>query len=105
MRNVEIDILGAPYQRRTIALPPDEEGEVVATLVSLKAPTPTRRAVLYIHGYVDYFFQTHLAEYFTGHGYDFYALDLRKYGRSLLAHQTPNYCRDLSEYDPSWTRP
>jgi alpha-beta hydrolase superfamily lysophospholipase len=97
--NVETDILGAPYQRRTIALAPDDEGEVVATLVSLKAPMPTRRAVLYVHGYVDYFFQTHLAEFFTGLGYDFYALDLRKYGRSLLAHQTPNFCRDLSEYD------
>ncbi len=99
MRNVETDILGAPYQRRTILLPPDEEGDVVATLVSLKAPSPSRRAVLYLHGFIDYFFQTHLAEFFTGRGFDFYALDLRKYGRSLLAHQTPNYCRDIGEYD------
>jgi alpha-beta hydrolase superfamily lysophospholipase len=54
--------------------------------------------VLYIHGFVDYFFQTHLAEFFTARGYDFYALDLRKYGRSLLAHQTPNFCTDIAEY-------
>ncbi len=94
----ETDVLGAPYVRRRITLPPDEEGEVEATLVSLRAPVPTRRAVLYLHGYVDYFFQTHLAEFFTGHGYDFYALDLRKHGRSLLPHQTPNFCLDIAEY-------
>src|SRR5262249_33774953 len=60
----------------------------------------TRRAVLYLHGYVDYFFQTHLAEFYTTRGYDFYALDLRKHGRSLLAHQTPNYAGDVAEYYP-----
>jgi alpha-beta hydrolase superfamily lysophospholipase len=94
----QTDVLGAPYERRRIVLPPDLEGEVEATLVTLRAATPTRRAVLYIHGYVDYFFQTHLAEFFTGLGYDFYALDLRKYGRSLLEHQTPNFCTDIEEY-------
>ncbi len=29
----------------------------------------------------DYFFQTEMADQFNQHGYDFYALDLRKYGR------------------------
>ncbi len=96
----QTDILGPPYERRRITLPPDYEGEVEATLVSRRAATPTRRAVLYLHGYVDYFFQTHLADFFTDHGYDFYALDLRKYGRSLLAHQTPNFCLDIAEYFP-----
>ena len=33
-------------------------------------------------------------------GYDFYALDLRKYGRSLRPHQTPNYVADLRDYYP-----
>jgi alpha-beta hydrolase superfamily lysophospholipase len=28
-----------------------------------------------------------MAEKFNQHGYDFYALDLRKYGRSHLSHQ------------------
>ena len=95
---METDVLGAPYERQTIQLDPDDEGPGVATLVSLKAPAPTRRAVLYLHGFVDYFFQTHLAEFFTARGYDFYALDLRKHGRSLLAHQTPNFARDMAEY-------
>jgi len=97
---VETDVLGTPYEQRRIVLEPDDEGEVVATLVRLRGGAPTGRAVLYIHGYVDYFFQTHLAEFFTARGYDFYALDLRKYGRSLLAHQSPNFCRDVADYYP-----
>ena len=56
--------------------------------------------MLYVHGFVDYFFQTHLADFFVERGWDFYALDLRKYGRSLLAHQTPNFSRSLTEYYP-----
>ncbi len=44
-----------------------------------KSPQNTQKAVLYIHGFIDYFFQTEMAEQFNQHGYDFYALDLRKY--------------------------
>lgn len=97
---VEPDVLGPPYERQTIDLGTDEEGPAVATLVRRRAERPTGRAVLYVHGFVDYFFQTHVADFFAEHGWDFYALDLRKYGRSLLPHQTPNFCRDLSEYFP-----
>jgi alpha-beta hydrolase superfamily lysophospholipase len=92
------DVLGEPYLAETIELAPDEEGEVVATLVSRPAGTPTTRAVLHVHGFADYFFQTPAADYWTARGYDFYALDLRKYGRSLRAHQTPNFVTDLADY-------
>jgi alpha-beta hydrolase superfamily lysophospholipase len=97
---VEIDVLGPPYERHTIELGTDDEGPVVATLVRRRADKPSRRAVLYVHGFVDYFFQTHLADFFVERGWDFYALDLRKYGRSLLAHQTPNFARSLTDYFP-----
>jgi alpha-beta hydrolase superfamily lysophospholipase len=97
---VETDVLGTPYERHTIDLGSDDEGPVVATLVRRRAETPTRRAVLYVHGFVDYFFQTHLADFFAERGWDFYALDLRKYGRSLLPHQTPNFARSLTDYFP-----
>ncbi len=97
---VDADLLGHPYMRRVIDLGHDDEGPVVATLVSRRAETPSRRAVLYVHGFVDYFFQTHLADFYVERGWDFYALDLRKYGRSLLPHQTPNFCRSLEEYHP-----
>jgi alpha-beta hydrolase superfamily lysophospholipase len=98
--DVEPDVLGPPYECQTIDLGRDDEGPVLATLVRRRAARPSGRAVLYIHGFVDYFFQTHVADFFADRGWDFYALDLRKYGRSLLPHQTPNFCRDLSDYFP-----
>jgi len=95
--NSKMDIL-KDYTNQTIKLKPDFEGEVTATLVSSKFNTGNRKSVLYLHGYVDYFFQSHLGEKFIENNFDFYALDLRKYGRSMLAHQNPNYCRDIKEY-------
>ena len=92
------DVLGEPYLAETITLPPDDEGPVVATLVVRRAAEPTGRAVLHVHGFCDYFFQTAYAEWWNERGYDFYALDLRKYGRSLRPHQTPNYVADLREH-------
>lgn len=97
---MEIDVLGEPYESHTIDLGHDDEGPVVATLVRRRPERPSRRAVLYVHGFNDYFFQTHLAEFFAERGWDFYGLDLRKYGRSLLPHQTPNFARSLTEYYP-----
>lgn len=99
MAPTSTDVLGAPYLARTLHLRPDAEGEVVATLVHRPAEGPsTGRAVLHVHGFADYFFQTAAADFWCTHGYDFYALDLRKYGRSLLPHQTPNYVDDLTTY-------
>ncbi|MEV8097658.1 alpha/beta hydrolase [Kitasatospora sp. NPDC085879] len=92
------DILGEPYEAVELPLADDEEGAVSATLVRRLVPG-SQRAVLYVHGYVDYFFQTHLADHYTAAGYSFYALDLRKYGRSLRPHQSPNFVRDLTAYD------
>lgn len=97
---MQTDVLGHPFERRTLDLGRDDEGPVVATLVRRRAAAPTSRAVLWLHGLGDYFFQTHVADFFAELGYDFYALDLRKYGRSWLPHQTPNFCRSLSEYLP-----
>jgi alpha-beta hydrolase superfamily lysophospholipase len=93
-------VLGLPYERHIIELGSDDEGPVVATLVRRRSATPSRRAVLYVHGFVDYFFQTHLADFFVERGWDFYAIDLRKYGRSLREYQTPNFCRSLTDYFP-----
>ncbi len=102
------DVLGEPYLAETLELPPDDEGAVVATLVRRTAAGPTTKAVLHLHGFADYFFQTAYAEWWTERGYDFYALDLRKYGRSLRPHQTPNFVTDLAEYfpeiDDAWDR-
>jgi alpha-beta hydrolase superfamily lysophospholipase len=97
---MEPDPLGWPYEQQVIDLGVDEEGPLVATLVRRRATVPTHRAVLWVHGWSDYFFQTHVADHFVARGFDFYALDLRKYGRSLLEHQTPTFCRSLHDYVP-----
>jgi alpha-beta hydrolase superfamily lysophospholipase len=102
------DILGAPYTCETLQLRPDDEGDVVATLVHRPTARTRRRAVLHVHGFADYFFQTAAADFWVARGYDFYALDLRKYGRSIRPHQTPNYVADLGTYyeelDIAWQR-
>lgn len=92
------------FEYRTLDFPADYDGPVAATLI--RAPFPaqdTRRAVLYVHGYIDYFFQEHLAEAFVAHGYRFYAVDLRKYGRSLREGQHPDFARSMYEYYPDLT--
>ncbi|MEU0572606.1 alpha/beta hydrolase [Nonomuraea sp. NPDC005983] len=86
------------YEITVLPMQSDFEGEVVATLVSRRAGS--RRAVLYLHGFTDYFFQDHLAEHYLDRGIDFYALDLRKYGRSLLPHQTRGLIRSVTDYFP-----
>ena len=61
------DVLGDGFEARRLHLTPDDEGEVVATLVRYAPPTdePVRasRVVLYVHGWSDYFFQTELARF------------------------------------------
>ncbi len=93
----EPDVLPG-FTRETLPLRLDHEGPVVATLVRRPAVRPSPRAVLYVHGYVDYFFNAELAERFNASGFDFYALDLRKHGRSLLPHQWPNDARAIEDY-------
>ncbi|QCR20501.1 alpha/beta hydrolase [Agrococcus sp. SGAir0287] len=102
------DVLGDGFHQRTLPLRPDDEGEVVATLVRA---LPSRRRlwhperaledvdVLYVHGWSDYFFQTRLARSFTDRGARFFALDLRKYGRSIRPGQTLGFVADLGTYD------
>jgi alpha-beta hydrolase superfamily lysophospholipase len=94
------DVLGDGWTARTLRLRPDAQGEAVATLVHLEptGPAVSRRAVLYVHGFVDYFFQAHVGDAFAAHGYDFFALDLRDYGRSIRPGREPNYVTDLAAY-------
>lgn len=93
------DVLGGDWLARTLPLAAEGGEEVVATLVHRDGMPRSRRAVLYVHGYCDYFFQTHLAERWEALGFDVYALDLRRYGRSLRPWQIPNFCTDLAVYD------
>ncbi|WP_375385525.1 alpha/beta hydrolase [uncultured Microbacterium sp.] len=100
------DILGKGFEQLTLPLGHDEEGPVVATLVR-SIPNQLSRVtgpladvdVLYVHGWSDFFFQTELARFWNRLGARFYALDLRKYGRSLREGQTPGYTESLQTYD------
>ncbi len=73
---------------------------LVGTLVRRSDPTlrAGERAVLHVHGWNDYFFHPHVAEFYEGLGYAFYALDLRRYGRSLREGQFRGYIGDLRDY-------
>jgi len=99
----EPDVLGPGFEARTLPLGADAEGELIATLVrhtGLRGDGPWADAdVLYVHGWSDYFFQAELAGRVAGLGARFFALDLRKYGRSLRPGQTPGYIEDLGAYD------
>lgn len=74
------------------------DGNIKATFIASKFNTEKRKSVLYIHGVVDYFFHPHVAEQFHNHGFDFYALDLRRHGRSLMKGQKANFCKSIDEY-------
>jgi len=92
------------FEAKRLAFPDDYDGAVASTLVRLPQREAPRGAVLYVHGFIDYFFQRHVALRFAQEGYAFHALDLRKHGRSLGAHQHPCFCRDVSEYYDDITR-
>jgi alpha-beta hydrolase superfamily lysophospholipase len=80
-------------------LPEEGDGYLTATLVRRRLPPSRPYAVLYLHGWNDYFFQDHLAEAWSALGYDFYALDLHRYGRSLHGDELPGYAESMSDYD------
>jgi alpha-beta hydrolase superfamily lysophospholipase len=92
------DVCIAGFEQLTIKQANDFEGEVVCTLVRKKTYSVSSKAVLYIHGFNDYFFNAEVALNFVENGYNFYALDLRKSGRSWLPHQKLNNLRDVGEY-------
>ncbi len=91
------------YWQRTLPLgtDPDGEGEIVATLIRRggQSGDDGPHAVLAVHGYTDYFFHTALADHFASRRFAFYALDLRKCGRSRRDGQTPHFVTDLERYD------
>jgi alpha-beta hydrolase superfamily lysophospholipase len=95
------------YWQQTFSLGPDPDGEgdLFATLVRRGEPGPSAiRAVLVVHGFTDYFFNTDLADHFAGRGFAFYALDLHKCGRSWREGQTPHFTTDLARYDTELER-
>ena len=87
------------FENTTLPLQSEGDGELVATLVRTVGQVEDHRpAVLYLHGFVDYFFHAHLANAFEEAGFRFYALDLRRYGRSLRAENRPCFAVSADDY-------
>ncbi|MUN62710.1 alpha/beta fold hydrolase [Kocuria sediminis] len=105
------DVLGPGFRARTVELGPGSAPHSTATVVRQRpegrpaAGGAPRDAVLYLHGWSDYFFNAELARTCAAAGYGFYALDLHGYGRNLtdtvLAEGagSPGHATDLADYD------
>ncbi len=95
------DSLGPQFEKLTFRQPDDRVGRAWSTVVRRKSECPeSHRALIYIHGFNDYFFQSQMADSFAAHGFNFYAVDLRRYGRSLRPGQYPCDISSMSEYFP-----
>lgn len=94
-------LLGEPFRMHEIeavnfhATLVDYPFDLAKDSVTLRIP---KAAVLYIHGFNDYFFQQELAQKIDSVGYSFYAIDLHKYGRSYREGEKMGELRDISEY-------
>ena len=92
------DICNDSFYMRELPLAPDRFGESNAVLVYRPSDMQSKKAVLYIHGFIDYFFQWEMADFFNAHGFNFFAIDLRRYGRALHPGQKPNIIEAMEDY-------
>lgn len=94
------DVLGPGFEQQTLSLPGGDEATLVRCTEPPSTVVPQFRNidVLYIHGWSDYFFQKDLARFWASRGARFFALDLRRYGRSLRPGQVPGFITDLADY-------
>ncbi len=104
------DILGGDFEACTFPAAGPDGVERNATLVRHVAGAgagstggDTARAVLFLHGWSDYFFNAELAQFWTRRGFAFFALDMHNHGRSLRAGAPGGYVADLSDYDAEIT--
>lgn len=86
------------YEARYVDQGEAFDGPCRSTIVRLKGPHGSRKGFLYVHGFNDYFFQSEMGQRFVDSGYHFYAVDLRRYGRSYQPWQYPFNIRNQKEY-------
>jgi len=99
----QADILGEDFAALAFQAAGPDGVERTATLIRYapaagSGPRP-RRAVLFLHGWSEYFFNAELATFWNGHGFAFFALDLHHHGRSLRPGTHGGYVADLIDYD------
>lgn len=91
------DILDG-YEARYVDQGTAFDGPCRSTIIRRKCNRSSKKAYLYVHGFNDYFFQKEMGDIFVDSGYNFYAVDLRRYGRSWQPWQYPFNVRDQKEY-------
>lgn len=94
------DVLGDGYEMRYVDQPDDYSGKVRSTIVRKLSPCADDKGVLYVHGFNDYFFNAEMGDRFVDSCYNFYAVDLRKYGRSIMEGQEMFQVHNMNEYFP-----
>ncbi|MDO5534205.1 MAG: alpha/beta hydrolase [Propionibacteriaceae bacterium] len=99
------DALVEGFESLTLPLetpPLEEEGPDALCVTVVRRADPAlrgpRRSVVQVHGWNDYFFHPHVAEFWESLGFTFYAVDLRRYGRSLRPGQLRGFITDLADY-------
>lgn len=98
MTSWSTDILGDGFEARRLSVPDDDRPATLVRHTASATARTGRPALLYVHGFVDYFFQAHVAEHLAAAGYPFYALDLRGYGRSLREEDDPTMVPMVHEH-------
>lgn len=101
------DILGADFESCAFDARGSDGVTRTATLVRFvprkdgtrAVPAGRRRAVMFLHGWSDYFFNAELARFWDGQGFEFFALDMHNHGRSLQPDTHGGYVADLENYD------
>lgn len=86
------------YEARYVDQGEAFDGPCRSTIVRKLCPERSHRAFLYIHGFNDYFSQSEMGQRFVDSGFNFYAVDLRRYGRSREPWQYPFNVRKMDEY-------
>ncbi|WP_415855630.1 alpha/beta hydrolase, partial [Sinomonas sp. G460-2] len=98
MNQWSADFLGPGFEQCALG-----EGTTAAgTLVRFAGDAPSagadRPALVYVHGWSDYYFNTELARFVTARGWRFYALDVPEHGRSLRPGGQPGFVPSAAHY-------
>lgn len=90
---------GVALDWRADILPGFEQAPLPPVTMIRRASQPERpRAIaIHIHGYNDYFFQSDMADAFAELGCAFYAVDMRRAGRSLKESDKPHHIAHIRE--------
>lgn len=113
MKDWSADFLGAGFEQRELTVGSMRAGTLVrfvrpsgGSADAGSAPegspggssTGKSTALLCVHGWSDYYFNTELADFVSARGWRFYALDLPEHGRSLRPGGRPGYVPSADHY-------